>query len=172
MEFYSIKDECANYAWNFSPIFAVIPKLVIRAARSLEKDYQHAFYDFENPYNYAPGFEDNEGKKNLINREASLMDKWLEFQFGKEKFDQMTDDVQNYLPEICEAIYGSVQNFGINPHSPALHRMILPDPALVDAAEEENEDSQPSNSPRGSPVITSNLTSDSKKEEKGSQRTN
>ena len=145
------------------------PQFAIRAARSLEKDYKHAFYDFENPYNYAPGYEDKEGKKNLVNRESNLMDKWMKFRFGEEKFNQMQDDVVNNLPEICEEIYGSLQNFGMNLHSPALHRMILPDPALVTSTEEE-KDSHPSNSPRSSPVTTSNVVSDCK-EEKGSTDT-
>ncbi len=140
-------------------------KNVIKAARSLEKDYDEAFYKFDNPYSYAPGYEDKQGKRDLINREASLMDKWMTFRFGEECYNKMQQSgfLEN-LPQICEEIYGSLQNFGMNLHSLALHRMMLPSSDLAVDAGEEEKDVSPSKSPRSSPVTTSNLVSESKAE--------
>ena len=130
-------------------------KGAIKAARMLEADYKDAFYQYENPFRYAPGFPDK--KRQLITKEADLMDNWIKFKFGEEKCEKMKDNIQSHLPQICEEIYGSLQNFGMNLHSPALHKMLVPNPVF--SVIEEKKEASPSNSPRSSPVNTKSLVS-------------
>lgn len=98
----------------------------IRAARTLDRIYNElddnsSFYNFNNPYQYSTYYNEESEKqykkvlKELVKKESELMEKWLDFKFPNK--DSM------YLEDIGKEIYATIQSFGLNLHSNALHGM-------------------------------------------------
>ncbi len=103
----------------------------IKAARRLNNFYNtserspsKSFYNYRNPYDYAR--IDDEDISQLITKEAALMDAWVSHKFSPEKSAEINQSPKEHLSEICAEIYGSLQSFGLNIHSQALHLMTLP----------------------------------------------
>jgi len=112
------------------PQMPMAAKGAIKAARSLEKDYnEHLFYQYENPYRYAPKYE-NDFKtfppKKLVQREADLMDKWLKLKFG-EQAESIIENPEEHLTEIYQKINSSLQSFGVDIRLEAFRRAIIGD---------------------------------------------
>lgn len=109
------------------------PKNSIRAARELGAIYNNGelFYKYENTYKYHPGYSSPLKPGSLVLKEVELMDRWLMLKFGEEKFKAMSDDLEWHIPEISEEIYGALQGFGLNIHSPAFVKAMQPLPRRI-----------------------------------------
>lgn len=112
------------------PQMPMAAKGAIKAARSLEKDYnEHLFYQYENPYDYHPSYK-NDFKafppKKLVQREADLMDKWLKLKFG-EQAESIIKNPKEHLTEIYQEINRSLQSFGVDIRLEAFRRTMIGD---------------------------------------------
>ena len=111
------------------PQMPMAAKGAIKAARSLERDYnEHLFYEYQNPYGYARRYQNDFDfpPKKLVQREADLMDKWLKLKFG-EQAESIIENPEEHLTEIYQQINRSLQSFGVDIRLEAFRRTMIGD---------------------------------------------
>lgn len=163
----------------------------IKAARGLEKIYDaDSFYQYKNPFKYAdpstfkPKSTSFKPKStsfkpeaesfkpiNLVNKESELMDRWLKFKFGEDKFSEINGDVEKYLPDICSEIYGSLQGFGLSVNSlSTFYRATMERPATQ--SQSSSFSSSSSLSPSSGSSFNANQASSDSREDKEGEKEN
>jgi len=117
----------------------------IKAARLLEDKYnKHLFYQYDNPYSYAHGYEDKFTPAMLVQKESDLVDKWLKLKFGEEA-ESVVNNPEKHLVEIYREINRSLQSFGLDIRLEAFHRaMTEPEKPeeIIQATEKEIDKQQ------------------------------